>query len=1001
MPPIDHSATDPNSTVAGTYRHTQDKRKSLPEAGRAAQGRIREVPKQVFAYDPHLPPVLRSDPTGQADRLSELLAEAQRRPLNSDEVEMLAEALRNRQPWLEWAGKREAPSFAVDPVALHIHERVAAQAVVQVAARKDVTRDLFADPELEYRQAVQFYQHDVNWANRLILGDSLQVMASLAKREDLAGKVQMIYMDPPYGIKYGSNFQSEVGRRDVKDRPEDLTREPEVVKAYRDTWHLGVHSYLAYLRDRLMLAKDLLTDSGSIFVQISDENLHRVRMVMDEVFGPENFVSQISVQKTGSAVGSFIQANVDLLLWYAKDRVQAEQKFRPIMLQRLPSGVGGSGYTRVEEENGAKRPALDSDLDDAGRIKSNIKLWRSYPLTSDGFRETTTTDFSFQNGTYHPGRNRHWGVRTEHLDRVGKAERLIVDGQQISMVRYWQDHPIVPLDSYWGDLGGVNDRVYVVQTNVEVVKRCILMTTDPGDLVLDPTCGSGTTAYVAEQWGRRWITIDSSRVAVAIARQRLLTAQYDYYTLRDAEKGVDGGFVYKTVPHITLKSIAQNVALDPIFAQWEPVLAEKLEYLNLALEEVTPETRQALLTKLELKTRRRDKADPVTDADRRRWKLPAAGIGWQEWEVPFDTDPDWPVALQEALNDYRAAWRCKRDAVNAAIAARAEMEELVDRPEIDRAKLRVSGPFTVEGVMPAEESLDLDDSPIGGAPEELPTFSAADSEEVADTSANAEAYLDKMLRLLRNDGVRFPDNKVIPVGNLESLSGGVLHAEGEWGVGGETRRVAVVFGPEHGPVTAKLVEDCLPRASRGGYEDIVFAGFSFDGAAQALIQDDPNPHVHCHLAHIRPDVAMTDLLKETPNANNQIFTVSGLPRASVIPAADGQWIAVMEGVDIYDPVANAIHATGADKVAAWFLDSDYDGAAFCITQAFFPDSKAWEKLAKALGKTVDPENFAAFSGTHSLPFPTGQHRRAAVKVIDPRGNEVVRILPLEGTRYRA
>ena len=500
-------------------------------------------------------------------------------------------------------------------------------------------------------------------------------------------------------------------------------------------------------------------------------------------------------------------------------------------------------------------------------------------------------------------------------------------------------------------------------------------------------CGSGTTAYVAESWGRRWITIDTSRVAVALARQRLLTGTFDYYKLKDESKGVAGGFVNKTVPHITLRSIAQNTALDPIFAKHEPILAEKLETLNLALAEVTPEIRAGLLAKLAAKEQREGKK-AVTDADRRRYQLPKTA--WKEWEVPFDTDPDWPEVLGEALTDYREAWRGKMDEVNTCIAASSEGEELVDQPEVDRKKLRVSGPFTVEAVQPAEESLD-DHSPIGGEPEEaLDTFDAHEP-------TNAEAYLDGMIRLLQNDGVRFPNNKTMKFAALDPLEGDILHAEGRWEGNDVERGVAVVFGPQHGPVTAMQVEKCLPIASRRGYDELVFAGFSFDGAAQAAIQDDPNPKVRIHMAHINPDVAMGDLLKETPSS--QLFTVSGLPRTEIAPTGDGEYIVKMEGVDIYNPVDNTVSSAGSDKVAAWFVDTDYDGRTFCITQAFFPDKKAWAKIARALKGVIDDEGFEKFSGTESLPFPAGEHARAAVKVIDPRGNEVMRVHDLRGTRY--
>lgn len=973
-------------TQVDDYRHDAP-RKNLPPAGLASQGKVQEMPRARYEYDPHLPPILRFDETGEADRLPELLEKATHEHLTREEARLLADALRTHQPWLEWAGKREARWFEVDPVALHIHERLSTQAILKLAQRQPLQRSLWADPELEYRQAVQFYQHDVDWANRLILGDSLTVMHSLARREDLAGKVQMIYVDPPYGINYASNFQSNIDNRDVKDRAEDLTREPEQVKAYRDTWTLGVHSYLAYLRDRLLLARELLADSGSVFVQIGEENLHRVRLLMDEVFGPENFCGQITLTKAASQSSKLLASVNDALFWYAKDVNVV--KYRQLFTERPPIDNPGFRYICVERPGGEI-----IDLSYAQKVgKEPIpegEILRLVTVTSQTGSDGSRFPFKFQSSNYTPPGTRGWSTNAEGLERLKRAERLVAFGKTLSYKRYHRDTSILSINNLWNDIrsGGFQDtKIYIVQTASGVIARCMLMTTDPGDLVLDPTCGSGTTAYVAEQWGRRWITIDTSRVAVALARQRLLTAKFDYYELADPETGVGDGFVYKTVPYITLKSIAQNQALDPIFARWEPVLAKKRAALNAALGTATPEIRTRLQAKLLAKESDKGKR-AVTDADRQRWLLPQEG--WQEWEAPYDADPDWPQSLQAALEDYRAAWRAKMDEVNATIAASAPHETLYDQPQAAPNVVRVSGPFTVECVHPVEESLDLD-SPIGGAPEELPTFAGADE------PANAEAYLDKMIRLLRTDGVRFPDNKVLQFDRLEPLALSMLHAEGVWGNGEGKRRVAVAFGPQYGPITAVQVEESLREAYRRAYDDLILAGFTIDGAAQAIIQDDPNPRVRIHLAHIRPDVNMGGLLKDTPSS--QLFTVFGLPRVQVETTDDGQYIVEMEGVDIYDPVTNTLRATKADKVAAWFLDGDYDGQTFCVSQAFFPDRGAWEKLAKALKTTVDARRFAAFSGTRSLPFPAGDHQRIAVKVIDPRGNEVMRVMSLAEVSY--
>ncbi len=645
---------------------------------------------------------------------------------------------------------------------------------------------------------------------------------------------------------------------------------------------------------------------------------------------------------------------------------------------------------------------------------------------------------------------------------------------------------------------GSTDKIYVVQTTPKVVQRCILMTTDPGDLVLDPTCGSGTTAYVAEQWGRRWITCDSSRVALALAKHRLLTAKFDYHQLRplsaedvarnphgtwlsgdtlaapdekrqrtaalqDASRssGASDGapafglrqssgafstgkftFKCKTVPHITLKSIARNTSLDPIFAKHEPILADKLTQLNREVAKVGAALKEKLVEKL-IHKHRESGANAVTDADTRRWLLPdtqpvlirsfpakkpfkgvtpkqaeayRAAIpkgGWQEWEIPFDTDANWPKPLQEALTTYRDAWRAKMDEVNACISANAEMEELVDKPEPVKGVVRVSGPFSMEGVISVEDG---PDTPIGGAPDELETFDGDAAVQ------NAEAHLDTIIRLLKASGVDFPGNKNMKFSRLDPLTdAAMIHAEGEWdtaafgvppsGGSGEpakagtpnesSRRVAVSIGPAVGNFSAMQVEETLHTAGRRSYDDIVFAGFGFDATAQAIIDADPNPRVRCHMALIRPDVAMGDLLKTQPGS--QLFTVFSAPRVKgPTKQADGEFTVEVEGMDVYDPVSNTLFPTDKERIAAWFLDADYDGRTFCICQAFFPDKSKWSKLAKALGDAdvIDEGAFEALSGLTSLPFPRPERRgkgetwRVAVKVIDPRGNEGLRVLTI-------
>ena len=618
------------------YRHDTATRKNNPPAGIAAQGKIQETPKQEYAYNPHLPPNLRSDPNGDADKLPELLQIAQQRKLTAEEAKTLADALRHQGPWLEWAGKQETKSFTVDPVALHIHERVSAKAILKVAERQNVQRELFADPQQTYGEAVDFYQHDVDWANRLILGDSLTVMSSLAHREDLAGKVQMIYIDPPYGIKYASNFQPTVFQRDVKDREQDLTREPEQIKAYRDTWTLGIHSYLAYLRDRLIVAKDLLTDSGSIFVQISDENIHRVRCIMDEIFGTENFVSLITCRVTsGTQQKSAPRQISDYLVWYAKDK--ALIKFHRLFLDKETNE--GAIFSDVELANGERRSLTKEEKENPNLLPVETKSFMTLPMHGQGAGDNALRHF--QGNQYGIPNNRHWSYALDGFNRLVSANRVLANVKALRSIYYFFDSPVAEITTTWNDTAPEANKVYAVQTSPKVIQRCLLMTTDPGDIILDPTCGGGTTAYVAESWGRRWITIDTSRVAIALARQRLLTSTFDYHKFKDKSKGITGGFENKIVPHITLKSIAQNTALDPIFVKYEPILKEKLDTLNNILSCITPPAKFVPNCLLNLQQKRNAKAKdpslmPINDAGS---CLIQSGKNGKSLLIPIPTGP--------------------------------------------------------------------------------------------------------------------------------------------------------------------------------------------------------------------------------------------------------------------------------------------------------------------------------------------------------------------------
>ncbi len=857
------------------YRH-EEKRPNNPPAGLATYDKTLPS-RKVYDYDPHL------------------------------------------DPQLVWAGKKEHTSFEVENVALHIHERISTAAIVKAVQREEPQRELFADPQLPLTQQIEFYQHEMNWANRLILGDSLLVMNSLLERELMAGKVQMIYVDPPYGVNYRSNFQPRIDRRDVKDSDEDLTREPETIKAYRDTWTLGIHSYLTYLRDRFLLCRELLTDSGSIFVQISDENLHHVREVMDDVFGQGNFVAVIPFRKTGGQETKYLGVINDFLLFYAKDIERL--KFRKLY-KKKDSLVDGQ-YTSLLVPSGEVRRLSAEEKANPGGLPEGARIFQATSLQSDGRSEEADYRFEFEGQIYEPNPKSHWKTSLDGLKRLAETKRIMKIGRGIRYVRFLDDFPYTELTSLWDDTYSATDMTYVVQTSTEVVERCTLMTTDPGNLVLDPTCGSGTTAYVAEQWGRRWITCDTSRVALALARQRLMTATFPYYKLAHPDiphvgaglkpaqdaggaavseragqrpaptVGVAGGFIYKTVPHITLRSIAQN-------------------------------------------------------------------------EPP-------------------------------------EQETLYDQPEIDRSKVRVSGPFTVEAIpVPAMEPVG---APLVGAQpgqaQGLPLQPDDRFDDIARRGRSegrimnpAADHITTMIELLRKAGVNFPGGKKLVLENLRPLGIGLLHAEGESKQNGsKALRVAVSFGPRHGPVTAIQTHEAAQTASVNGYDVLVLAGFSVDPEAQAFIQKTPIKNLTIHFANVNPDVLVGDLLK-TSRAS-QLFTVFGSPDVSVAKQKDGTYVVRLLGVDIYDPNTGELHQSRGEDVAAWFLDQDYDGYTFCISQAFFPsDGGAWEKLERALKGALDPEKFEALRGTVSLPFQPGKHKRVAVKVIDMRGNEAIRVISL-------
>jgi len=817
------SSKDPNKTIpVGDYEHSAAKRTNNPPSGLAHLDRD-ETPVRTLAYDPHL------------------------------------------DPQLDWAGKAERSTVEVPAPSIHVHEELSAEKIIGSVRRQRLQQPLFDIDELDPAKAVEFYQHDMAWSNRMILGDSLVVMASLLDRERLAGKVQCVFMDPPYGIKYGSNFQPRISDRAVKDGADDsLTREPEMIQAYRDTWELDVHSYLSYLRDRLTVVKDLIADSGSIFVQIGEENVHRVRVLLDEVFGSNNFVSQIAFVTTSGAgspgENKNIPATCNYLVWYARSREQ--MKYRALYTAK---GIGSfipSAYSRVEEADGARRAA--TAFERQGDLQPGQRLYSLDNLTSASGVDTTRYPVNFDGREFRPGKA-VWKTSAEGMARLIAAGRVEATGSRLGYVRYLDDFTGVALTNNWTDTSSsfMADKHYVVQTNPKVIARCLLMTTDPGDLVLDPTCGSGTTAYVAEQYGRRWVTTDTSRVALSIARERLLTARYDMYELLDAVRGVDGGLKYRTINRVTLRSIARA----------QP-----------------PET------------------------------------------VP-----------------------------------------LYDQPVIVKGRVRVTGPFTVEAlsryaVNPADK----------GVSSPAPSATAAGD------------HVQVLLDALEVQGIPRPGGKPYKIESITPIAAaGPIQAEGIADFGGHQARFAVSLGPKFGAVTMGQVSDAL-RASIG-FDLVVFGGFAVSAEAQERLGTGKVGGIDVALLLANPDLLVGDLLKNTKAS--QTFRLYAAPDIRIGSHEDGFRVTV-EGVDSFDAATGDVMSFGRAGVQAWFLDDDYDGAVFRVSQAFFPVNDAWDKLQKALRGTVDADLLEALHGWESLPFDGGEHRRVAVRVVAQDGNAAEAVLDL-------
>lgn len=817
------------------YQHTDKERANNPHIGMVneATEKYETIAKKKYEYDPHL------------------------------------------DPQLQWAGKAERTSFEVPTVSLHVHERIDPKTIIE-AVKKEEKDDnhnqlsLFEQEKKPLREAIEFYKHKEGWTNRLIAGDSLLVMNSLLEKEGMAGKVQMVYFDPPYGIKYGSNFQPFVNKRDVADgKDEDLTQEPEMIKAFRDTWELGIHSYLSYLRDRLLLARELLSESGSIFVQISDENVHIVRQVMDEVFGRMNFCSIIVFKTTAGKGSKGLDQINDFCIWYCKDIEKV--KYHQLFTDR---NEDNSRYSWIELPDGRVEKLSKEQLNGIKPIPKGDRF-RITSLNSQGETKGETSEqFHWKGKSYLPPKGRHWSVKPSGLKQLDENDRLILEGKNLCYKRYLSDYPVTHLKNIWMDTGGgalVHEKIYVVQTTQRTIQRCLLMTSDPGDLVLDITCGSGTTAKVAEEWGRRWITCDTSKIATVLAKQRLLLSEFSFYKFAIEQEGISSGFDYKTVPHVTLKSIANN-------------------------------------------------------------------------EPPGE-------------------------------------ETLYDQPKVDNSKTRVTGPFTVESI-PAPFVKNLEE--------------AIDEQGAADQSVaksgetlRQDEWRDELLRT----GVRAKGGAMLKFSRIEAQAGTkYIQALAETAEE-NPKNVLVVFGPEHSPMDARLVELSIEEARLLKPDILLFCAFQFDEEAAKDIDETPEKLVGFKLlkAQMNMDLQTEDLKK---NRNtNQSFWLIGQPDVEMETLQGGKVQVRVNGFDYYNPKSGEVNSGSQENIAMWLLDTDYDGRSLFPRQVFFPmagTNDGWSKLAKSLKAEIDEEKIEAYRGTVSLPFEPG--KQVAVKIIDDRGIESLKIL---------
>ncbi|PJE37488.1 site-specific DNA-methyltransferase [Pseudooceanicola lipolyticus] len=914
-------------------------------------------------------------------------------------------------PQLIWRGKDiDQTEITVDAPPIYLQEQVHPKAIIEDLRAGGQRNgegggadlfDHFGITDDDREAEIEFYRHHRKWSNRMILGDGLQVMASLAEREGLKGQVQAIYIDPPYGIKFNSNFQWSTTSRDVKDgKLEHLTREPEQVKAFRDTWRDGIHSYLQYLRDRLVVARELLTESGSCFVQIGDENVHRVRALMDEVFGEDNFAAQISFSKTsGQTKTNYLPSASDFILHYGKNKKFL--KFRQPYTEKKLGGEGSVEHRYVELPGLIKRPwnITDEELFNNDRLPEGARVYATGPIVSAGGSEGGSADIPVsafgKDFTLKCGSRRHWSVGVEGTKKLWKIGRLQQQEGLRIYKRFFDDFPYTPMMNVWTDTRGASDMTYVVQTSSTIVQRCLLMTTDPGDLVLDPTCGSGTTAYVAEQWGRRWITIDTSRVALALARARIMGAKYPWYLLKDSAEGqrkeaevtrrspstaetyndIRHGFVYQRVPHITLKSIANNTEIDTIWEALQPAVEEARAALNAAL--------QGHPAPFEVETggRKGEKIDFTASGE---VELPSGEMapanGFMEWEIPRDAPEGWPDAAKTALHAFWEARIARQKEIDASIAAKADHEYLYDKPYEDKKRVRVAGPFTVESLSPHRTQA------VNEHGELIDEHDAASGKRGAGEQ-EAENYRTAILENLAKAGVQQAGREDrIDFTSLSAWPGEWLAAEGRYMEGETERRAGILIGPEYGTLQRADLVAAAREAADAGFDLVIACAFNFD-AHTAEFQK--LGRITVLQARMNADLHMAGDLKA---GGGNLFVVFGEPDIEIVEEGDRLRVRLL-GVDIFRPATGEVSSSDPDEIACWFIDTDYDEQSFFVRHAYFPGAEIpYKQLKTTLKAEIDEEAWESLKRTESRAFARPKSGRIAVKVINHLGDEVMKVI---------